>query len=122
MTIPEEAFRAASERYQEVLTRLRLAEGGGFKVASQHRRAITAALEAAAPFILEPVIEQNHRLSSLMIAQSNTLQDSMKQIQAHALRQAAADTRARGDIGKDGGCEAWDYLTWRADRIEKGEP
>jgi hypothetical protein len=42
-------------------------------------------------------------------------------LQAQALRDAAADTRARGDIGKDSGIEAWDYLNWRADRIEKGD-
>jgi len=29
----------------------------------------------------------------------------------------AADVRARGDIGKDGGLESWDYLTWQAERV-----
>ena len=33
---------------------------------------------------------------------------------AKALQEAADDTRARGDIGKDGGIEAWTYLEWRA--------
>ena len=45
----------------------------------------------------------------------------VREAQAEALMEAAADTKARGDIGKDGGVEAWDYLTWRADRIGKGE-
>ena len=50
--IPAEAQRAAEAAYRETLTDLRLAEGGGFKVASQNRRALTAALEAAAPHML----------------------------------------------------------------------
>ena len=29
----------------------------------------------------------------------------------------AADVNARGDIGKDEGREAWDYLTWKADQV-----
>lgn len=37
--------------------------------------------------------------------------------QAVALREAARDTKARGDIGKEGGVEAWDYLHARADRL-----
>lgn len=41
--------------------------------------------------------------------------------QVTALREAAYDTRARGDIGKEGGVEAWDYLHWRADRILTGD-
>jgi hypothetical protein len=49
--ISEEAFREAEATYTEKLVELRLAEGGGFKVASQQRRAIRAALEAAAPFL-----------------------------------------------------------------------
>lgn len=50
--IPEEAFRAAEATYTETLVDLRIAEGGGFKVASQQRRAIRAALEAAAPYMV----------------------------------------------------------------------
>ncbi|KQQ98006.1 hypothetical protein ASF74_14830 [Arthrobacter sp. Leaf145] len=42
---------AAENAYRETITELRLAEGGGFKVASQHRRALEAAINAAAPFI-----------------------------------------------------------------------
>lgn len=49
--IPAEARRAAESAYTEKLVELRLAEGGGFKVASQQRRAIAFALEAAAPYI-----------------------------------------------------------------------
>lgn len=33
------------------------------------------------------------------------------------LETLAADVKARGDIGKDGGLEAWDYLTWKAEQI-----
>lgn len=49
--IPAEARRAAEAAYTEKLVELRLAEGGGFKVASQQRRAIAFALEAAAPLM-----------------------------------------------------------------------
>lgn len=51
MQISDEALKAANDAYCETLTELRLAEGGGFKVASQVRRSIRAALEAAAPYI-----------------------------------------------------------------------
>jgi hypothetical protein len=34
-----------------------------------------------------------------------------------ALREAAKEAEERGDIGKDGGCEAWAWLRIRADRI-----
>jgi len=47
--IPDAARLAAEAAYTETIAELRLAEGGGFKVASQQRRAIAAALEAAAP-------------------------------------------------------------------------
>lgn len=33
---------------------------------------------------------------------------------AGALNELAADAMARGDIGKDGGLESWDYLGWHA--------
>lgn len=29
----------------------------------------------------------------------------------------AADSKVRGDIGKDEGLESWDYLTWKAEQI-----
>lgn len=51
MSIPDEAFKDAEATYREVLTDLRLKEGGGFKVPSQTRRALCAALEAAAPYL-----------------------------------------------------------------------
>lgn len=38
--------RNARYKYEEVLVDLRLSEGGGFLVGSQHRRALRAALEA----------------------------------------------------------------------------
>lgn len=38
---------AAANAYRETITELRLSEGGGFKVASQHRRSLDAALTAA---------------------------------------------------------------------------
>lgn len=38
---------------------------------------------------------------------------------AEALREAAKEAEERGDIGKDGGCEAWTWLRIRADR-ERG--
>lgn len=37
---------------------------------------------------------------------------------ANALRAAATDARVRGDIGKDGGVEAEDWLENRAQRLE----
>jgi len=33
------------------------------------------------------------------------------------LLKLAADVKARGDIGKDEGLEAWDYLTWKAKQL-----
>lgn len=45
------AQRAAEAAYTEKLVELRLAEGGGFKAASQQRRAIASALEAALPHL-----------------------------------------------------------------------
>lgn len=54
--IPEAAIKAAESAYYETLTELRLAEGGGFKVSSQVKRSLRAALEAAAPYI-EPTIK-----------------------------------------------------------------
>ena len=42
----------------------------------------------------------------------------VKAAQAEALRDAADDARIRGDIGKDGGVEAWDYLRARAAAVE----
>jgi hypothetical protein len=50
--ISDEAFKAANDAYTEALVDLRLREGGGFKVVSQQRRALRAALEAAAPYML----------------------------------------------------------------------
>lgn len=37
--------------------------------------------------------------------------------QATALREAAIDARTRGDLGKEGGVEAWDYLFDRARKL-----
>jgi len=50
--ISKEASEAAHNTYREVLTDLRLTEGAGFKVASQVRRALDAAIEAAAPHLM----------------------------------------------------------------------
>jgi hypothetical protein len=38
---------------------------------------------------------------------------------AAAIRTIAADTRARGDVGKEeqGGIEAWVYLEWKAQQL-----
>jgi hypothetical protein len=71
--------------------------------------------------------ESDHQPAVTPIAQFAAHQAAMiagivREAQAQALRDAAADTRARGDIGKNSGIEAWDYLNWRADRIETGEP
>jgi hypothetical protein len=51
LVISDEAVEAANDAYTEALVDLRLREGGGFKVVSQQRRALRAALEAAAPHI-----------------------------------------------------------------------
>lgn len=32
----------------------------------------------------------------------------------------ASDVKVRGDIGKDGGLEAWDYLTGKAEQLREG--
>lgn len=34
-----------------------------------------------------------------------------------ALEEAAKEARIRGDIGKDGGIEAWDWLNWLAGNL-----
>lgn len=34
------------------------------------------------------------------------------------LRALAAEARTRGDIGKDGGIEAWTFLEWHATQLE----
>jgi hypothetical protein len=52
VNISDEAVEAANDAYTEALVDLRLREGGGFKVVSQQRRALRAALEAAAPILL----------------------------------------------------------------------
>lgn len=44
--VATEVVKKAADRYNEVLVDLRLIEGGGFKVPSQHRRALWAALDA----------------------------------------------------------------------------
>lgn len=43
------------------------------------------------------------------------LEAAAPQLMAERLLALAADTRARGDIGKEGGVEAWDYLTRSAE-------
>ena len=55
--IPAEAVEAAETAYYETLTELRLQEGGGFKAASQVKRSIRAALEAAAPYMQAGALE-----------------------------------------------------------------
>jgi len=50
--IPAGAAKVAGDVFTETLVALRLKEGGGFKVASQQRRAIAAALAAAAPHLI----------------------------------------------------------------------
>lgn len=61
MNIPDEALRAADAAYTETLVRLRLAEGGGFKVASQQKRALASALEAAAPHLLAEAFDAGQK-------------------------------------------------------------
>ena len=56
--IPTEAERAAEAAYSETLAHLRLTEGGGFKVASQVRRSIHSAIQAAAPHMLRAVWDE----------------------------------------------------------------
>ena len=58
--IPDKATKAAQDTFIEVLTDLRLKEGGGFKVASQQRRAIAAALEAAAPHLMAAAWDEGY--------------------------------------------------------------
>lgn len=58
--IPEAASRAAEHAYRETLTELRLSEGGGFKVSSQVKRSIRAALEAAFPILMAQAWAEGH--------------------------------------------------------------
>lgn len=48
----------------------------------------------------------------------NALADrgALDRVRAEALREAAREARERGDIGKEGGYEAWDWLAIRADQ------
>lgn len=62
--IPEEASRAAADRYRETLTELRLRERGPFKSGAQHRQALQAALEAAAPHMLATAWDQGELAGS----------------------------------------------------------
>lgn len=39
----------------------------------------------------------------------------------NALREAAKEARERGDIGRDGCIEVWDWLTIRANQIEEAD-
>jgi len=39
---------------------------------------------------------------------------------AGTLRALAREARTRGDIGKDGGIEAWTFLEWHAELLESG--
>ena len=66
--IPDAAIAAAERAYRETLTELRLAEGGGFKVASQVRRALHAALEAAAPHMIPNYLDANLKFVAEEIA------------------------------------------------------
>ena len=66
--IPEAAFRAAEATYMETIVELRLAEGGGFKVASQQRRAIRAALEAAAPHLMAEAWDEGRNADDFSVS------------------------------------------------------
>lgn len=59
-SISDEAFKAADNAYMETLTDLRLKEGGGFKVGSQNKRALRAAFEAAAPYLMAQAWAEGH--------------------------------------------------------------
>jgi len=73
--------------------------------------------------IPDEAVEAAHK-AFLAPAVGGTARDHMRRaleaaaphLMAKALREAAADTRARGDVGKDGGIEAWTYLEWRASK------
>lgn len=54
------------------------------------------------------------------ITSSQRLEDAIREARAQALEEAAHEARIRGDIGKDGGLESWDYLEWRA-ATERGQ-
>lgn len=71
--ISDEAFRAANAAYMETLTDLRLSEGGGLKMASRNRRALRAALEAAAPHMLAQAFDEGKRAADLEWQQSYDL-------------------------------------------------
>lgn len=49
------------------------------------------------------------------------LEAAAPHIIADHLLTLAADVKARGDIGKHGGLEAWDYLTWKAEQLRPAE-
>ena len=87
MSAPDAAVdAAANELHDREGYSIALADGPAYRKA-YYRTLAREVLEAAAPHI----------------------------ISEHLLK-LAADVRARGDIGKDGGLESWDYLTWHAER------
>jgi hypothetical protein len=66
-----------------------------------------------------PLITITHRdaesIARSVIA-SPAMRDLLADERARALREAATEARVRGDIGRDGQIEVWDWLNIRADR------
>jgi hypothetical protein len=68
----------------------------------------------AGPTLKRPFMDQAAALEPIIAA-------TVKNAVADALIAAAEDTRARGDIGKEGGTEAEDYLLFRARKVRADE-
>lgn len=66
-----------------------------------------------------PLITITHRDAEAIarsVIASPAMRDLLADERARALREAADEARARGDIGRDGQIEVWDWLNIRADR------
>ena len=75
-----------------------------------------AAVEAAAKTLAVLNSDAGDQLSDHEWARA-ILEAAAPHMLAAYLLGLAADVRARGDIGKDGGLESWDYLAWHAEKV-----
>jgi len=72
--------------------------------------------DEAPPFDMGPRCSPGEGTKSEILARA-AVRAAAPHLIAGALRSLAADTKARGDVGKDGGIEAWKYLEWNADQL-----
>lgn len=64
---------------------------------------------------------QNDTADAARAHVADALAGMLAEARAEALREVAQEARERGDIGKDSGCEAWEWLSIRAEQAAGGE-